>query len=386
MPHPTSRLAVRFAGLELSSPIIAASAPPTESVAGMLACARAGAGAVVTKSVVDYNRGDWPNIPRRVLRERQKLWIQGSFASETLTLAEGEMMIAETRAACDIPIIGSVGVLDPNSDAAIETALRLIKAGASLIHFDLFYLPQPRCTDAMRTALSDLFRRARATLPAPFGPKFNIDLPAHWLVGWLTPLSIDCVFLLDSVRVPPPLGRDGAPLIDAWRGGLECSLFGDGWQKPITLQYARVLVDAGLPDICAGGGLRNADDVMESLLLGAAAAQVATPIIVHGYDWISRTNEQLERWLDDAQVSTVEAVRGLALRARDVQHPEHVLPLRAVINAEACNPCGVCTTLAFCPFISGAPGGVPRIDSACYGCGLCEQLCPHEGAIVMEPA
>jgi len=352
----------------------------------MLACARAGAGAVITKSVVDYDRADWPNLPRRVLRERQKLWIQGSFASETLTLAEGEEMIAATRAASDTPIIASVGVLDPAIDAPIETALRLAAAGASLIHFDLFYLPQPRCTDAMRTALTGLFARARATLPVKFGPKFNTDMPAHWLAGWLTPHSTDCTFLLDSVRVPPPLKRDGTPAIEAWRGGLECSLFGDGWQKPISLHYTRVLADAALPDICAGGGLRNADDIMEAIMLRAAAVQVATPIILHGYEWITRTNEQIERWLDESRVADVAAVRGLALRVRDGDAPEHVTPLRASVDAERCKPCGVCTTLAFCPFIAAEPNGVPSIDSACYGCGLCEQLCPHDGAIRMAPA
>lgn len=380
----SSRLSVKFAGLDLTSPIIAASAPPTESAAAMLACAKAGAGAVVTKSIVDYDRADWPNIPRRVKHDQKRLWIQGSFASETLTLAEGEAMIHATRAASGIPIIASVGVLDPNSDVSIETAIRLASAGANLIHFDLFYLPQPRCTDAMVVSLASLFARARASLPVKFGPKLNSDIPAHLFASAFDPTSVDCVFLLDSIRVPPPLGIDGVPLIDSWSGGLECSLFGGDWQKPITYQYARVLADAGMPELCVGGGLRGSEDIVEAIMLGATTAQVATQLIVQGYDWITKTNDRLLQFLDASGASDLASLRGLGLRTRDQNAPEQVKPVRAVVDASKCDPCGVCTKLVFCPFIEKQLNGVPVISDACYGCGLCEELCPHPGAIRME--
>lgn len=108
MTKKLSRLETKFAGFALRSPIVAASAPPTESAAAMRACADAGAGAVVTKSILDYARSDWPDVPRRVKRNGHRYWIQGSFASETLTLAEGVAMVAATRDNVDIPIIARV--------------------------------------------------------------------------------------------------------------------------------------------------------------------------------------------------------------------------------------------------------------------------------------
>jgi len=383
MDRPDTSLTVSFAGIALNSPIIAASAPPTESAAAMLACAKAGAGAVVTKSTVDYSRSDWPDMPRRAMRNRRGLWIQGSFASETLTLDEGSAIIAETRQATDIPIIASVGVLDPSTDEPIETALRLVGAGANMVHFDLFYLPQPRCTDAVVTCLRDLFLRAGKALPVPFGPKLNADIPVHRFAADFPPDLFDGIFLLDSIRVPPPLLMTGEPRINAWHGGLECSLFGE-WQKPITLQYARVLADAGMPPICAGGGLRNAADVLEVVLLGATCAQMATQIMIHGYDWIRRTNDELAALLAREHFGNITEARGLALQGRNRLAPEHVSPVRAVVNASKCKPCGVCSTLAFCSFIEAQADGVPVIDEACYGCGFCELFCPHDGAIRME--
>jgi dihydroorotate dehydrogenase/Pyruvate/2-oxoacid:ferredoxin oxidoreductase delta subunit len=384
MVQQSSRLAVQFAGLSLKSPIIVASAPPTESAAAMRACAAAGAGAVVTKSIIDYQRGDWPNVPRRVKRDRDRYWIQGSFASETLTLAEGAAMIAATRETIDVPIIASVGVLDPASAAPIDTACRLVEAGADFVHFDLFYLPQPRCTDQMMAALRGMFARSRVEIPSGFGPKLNSDIPAHLIAAAIDPSTIDAVFMLDSIRVPPRLSVDGTPTIEAWHGGLECSLFGGDWQKPITLQYARVLADARMPNLCVGGGLRSAEDVLEAIILGASSVQVATQLIIHGYDWISRTNDRLEFLLDRSNCDQLEHLRGLGLQVRDQNAPEHVTPMRAIVDADKCVPCGVCTRLVFCPFINGEPDQVPTISDACYGCGLCAELCPQPGAIRME--
>lgn len=383
MASATSRLTVRFAGIELRSPIIAASAPPTESVAGMLSCAKAGAGAVITKSIIDYNREEWPHIPRRVRREPRRLWIQGSFASETLTLSEGLAIVSATRTASDIPIIASVGVLDPTSNQAVDTALRLVEAGADLIHFDLFYLPQPRCSDEMIGFLANLFERARAELPVQFGPKLNVDIPADRFAQAFKPSSIDCVFLLDSIRVPPPINSRGSPTLPNWHGGLECSLFGE-WQKPITMQYTRVLSDAGMSNLCVGGGLRGATDVLEAILLGATTTQIASQIITQGYDWISRTNDKLEALLDANSHPSLQSIKGLGLHIRDSKAPEDVDPVRAIVDDNKCKPCGVCTTLAFCSFISKQSTGIPTISDACYGCGLCEQLCPQPGAISMK--
>lgn len=375
-----------FAGLTLTSPIIAASAPPTESVATIRACAAAGAGAVVTKSIVNYRRGDFPAIPRRAHFDRPKRahTIFGSFDSETLTLIEGLGLVADSRATVDIPVIASVGVLESTSDAAVETAVCLAEAGAHMIHFDLFYLPHPRCSDASLDALGRLFTHAKAALSVPFGAKFNLDIPADAIACRFDPGVADAWFLLDSIRVPPPLDSNGAPRIENLSGALEASQFG-AWQKPVSLQYCRVLADARFPNLCVGGGLSSAEDILEATMLGAMTAQVATPIMVHGYDWIRKTNERLLKLLEVRNAS-LESLRGLALRTRDAAGPEAARKVIAVIQPDACTNCGVCTKLVFCPFIADGGEKPPTISPDCYGCGFCEALCPHPGAIVMEAA
>lgn len=375
-------LSTDFAGLQLRSPIIAASAPPTESAAAIIACDRAGIGAVVTKSIADYRRADWPDVPRRAFRDRRGYWIQGSFASETLTLDEGLALIKTTRDATDIPIIASVGVLEAAGSRALDTAGSLVEAGANMIHFDLFYLPQPRANDATIAALSALFDRAAGHLPVPFGPKLNLDLPADLAALAFRKSSLSAVFLLDSIRVPQPLRRNASSTIPYLAGGLECSLFGT-WQKPISMQYTRVLADAGYQSICTGGGLNSADDLVEAIMLGATTVQVATPIMTHGTDWIRRANDGLLKRVAEHGIGNIGMLRGAALALRDQTLPERTTPVRAIIDPDVCKPCQVCTKLAFCPFIKAGLNDIPSISSGCYGCGFCEPLCPQPGAIKM---
>lgn len=48
------------------------------------------------------------------------------------------------------------------------------------------------------------------------------------------------------------------------------------------------------------------------------------------------------------------------------------------VNLEACTKCKSCLKMG-CPAISLSPDGVPAIDpAACFGCGLCEQVCRHK--------
>jgi dihydroorotate dehydrogenase/Pyruvate/2-oxoacid:ferredoxin oxidoreductase delta subunit len=373
-----------FAGLQLRSPIIVASAPPTESVAAILKCAAAGAGAIVTKSIADYRREDVSNIPRRVLKDRRGLWIQGSFGSETLTLNEGLQMIRQAHSATDIPIIASLGVTELDTSRTVDAANRLVDAGAQMVHLDLFYMPQPRCTDAVLERLSCLFEKMAASVSVPFGPKLNIDLPAHWAAQLLRSSPVSVISLLDSLRVPPPLSRRGEPLVPNLFGAMECSLFGT-WQKPLSLQYTKVLAEAVSVPICAGGGINSADDAIEAIMLGATCVQVATPIIIHGVDWITRANAALEERLDALGVQAVSELQGLALNVRPQGLGESVRPVIAEIDYDKCVDCPVCTSLTFCSFIGTRSDGRAEIAAGCYGCGLCEEFCPVEGAIRMVP-
>lgn len=379
-----SDLTTHFAGLTLRSPIVAASAPPTESVDAIRRCADAGIGAVVTKSIVDYARADWPHVPRRAMRHANGQWsIQGSFSSETLTLREGLELFDGLGGRVDIPVIASVGVLGNDAASTASSCRHLQDAGAAMIHLDLFYLPQPRASTAAISALDQTFRAVREACSIPITAKLNLDLPAHLVAQYFDPALLNGLFVLDSIRVPPPLDDRGDCAIPHLVDAIECSLFGP-WQKPQTLQYTRVLSEQTLLPICAGGGLQNAADILDSIVMGATAVQFATQLMIHGAPWIKKTTRALEAALHERGYGSVDAFRA-ATRTKP-RPAETAMPVRAVIHSKDCTDCGVCTRLMFCSHISQQNGGLPVIGEACYGCGFCVPLCPSAPrAIRMVP-
>jgi len=90
--------------------------------------------------------------------------------------------------------------------------------------------------------------------------------------------------------------------------------------------------------------------------------------VVDPYD-VKRTTEVIREVLDYQGPSVIISERPCPLKIkRD--------PAREVL--EKCNSCGVCVDVFGCPAIS-LTGERAEIDSTlCWGCGVCEQVCPFE--------
>jgi dihydropyrimidine dehydrogenase (NAD+) subunit PreA len=380
-------LHVQFGGLDLMNPLVVASAPPTETVESILRCAEAGAGAVVTKTIADFDEVRFPLGARRTYVDRRGIWALSTFRRETLTIDAGVALIRGAAAGTDMPIIASVGALDMDPETWLSACLAVQDAGARMIQLDLFYIPQPRCSPERIGELQTLIDHLAPRVSIPVCPKLNVDIPAHYAAQVLSDAPVGGLFLIDSIRVPTPLNlHQGArPFHQFVANASECSLFGP-WQKPITLQYTRILAERLTTPLCAGGGLMTGADAIEAMMLGATTVQFATLIIKYGYGRIGHVLRYIEEYLDKAGVADVNELRGAALHRPD--EPEESIEftdVKAVIDHDLCTLCGLCTTQVFCPDIR-LSGGRVEVLPHCDGCGLCVSVCPTKPkALILRP-
>ena len=380
-------LSVNFAGIALRNPVVLASAPPTESVEGILRAAEAGAAAAIIKTMADFDAPSFPLGARRAGKAGRGLWALSTFRRETLTLEDGCQLIERATQAAGIPIIASIGALSTEDVASwVTPSLAAQKAGAAAIQLDLFYLPQPRCAPDQIRSLKTLLGALADTISIPVVPKLNIDLPAHYAAEVLNGSPIAGIAYLDSVRTPPPLTKGAQVSFDTpyVREARECSLFGP-WQKPLTLQYTSILSSLTRHDLLAGGGLMDGRDTVEAILLGATAVQFATAIITRGYKQIRKILDQLNRLTDEKGFASVAQMRGAALvgtSPRDDQ--SEFADAIAVVDHGKCIDCGICTDQTFCESIELRAGKV-WVAPNCDGCGLCVSMCPKPGALVLKP-
>lgn len=370
-------LDVNFGGLYLKNPIIIASAPPTETIESIIHCAEAGAAAVVTKTIANFDDQKYPLGARRTYVDKKGIWALSTFRRETLTLEVGAKLISGSVRNTDIPIIASVGGLDMNPASWLATCLAVQDAGAKMIQLDLFYLPHPRCSPESIEKLLYLIKYLASHLEVPIAPKLNIELPAYYAAEILAGLPIAATFLIDSIRVPVPLDlmHGAKPLTHFVENAGECSLFG-AWQKPITLQYTRTIAERLAVPICAGGGLMTGQDAVEAIMYGATTVQYATAIIQRGYRWIGNMLERIEKYLDKFGYSDINQIRGLALQQQELDETKIVFEnVKATVNHELCIMCGLCTTQVFCQDIHVTNLKIEVLPH-CDGCGLCISVCP----------
>jgi len=372
-----SSLNVEFAGLKLRNPVIVASSPATETIDGISKCAKFGAGAVVTKSIADYQIGSYPEGSRRTYIDSRGFWATSTFRRETLTLEKGKKLISRSLQAARIPIFASVTALDFNPESWYPTCYALQEAGASLIQLDLFYLPQPICSERNRLALAELVRHLTHNIKIPVAPKLNIEIPASFVKEMFANTGIAGIFLLDSVRVSPPLllERNGLHAYQFVKNPGESSLFGS-WQMPLTLHYTYLLSrDISLP-LCSGGGLMNSVDAVEVIMCGATTVQLATAILLHGYDQIRAIVSGIEEYLNRNRIDDITELRGAALQHVNKDNKTDFLPVYVELNGSLCTQCGRCLQASFCAALTMIDGNICISKSQCDGCGLCIQLCP----------
>lgn len=370
-------LEIQFGGLRLKNPVIMASAPPTETIENIVRCAEAGAAAAVTKTIADFDESTFSLGARRVRLDKRGLWALSTFRRETLTLKKGAELVAGSAREARIPIIASVGALDMSPEAWLPACVAMRDAGASMIQLDLFYIPHPRCSPASIAQLRCLLEQLATKLDIPIAPKLNIDLPAHYAADVLSDSPIAAIFAIDSIRVPPPLNLNAEPIsqiANAANAG-ECSLFGQ-WQKPITLQYTRVLAERIAHPVCSGGGFMTGADAVEAMMLGATTVQFATAVITGGFKRIGTIIRDINAYLDLRGYSDVAALRGIALEGfAGNEAAIDFGDLKAEVNHGECIMCGKCTSQVFCSDIREVDGRIEVLKS-CDGCGLCVEVCP----------
>jgi dihydroorotate dehydrogenase/Pyruvate/2-oxoacid:ferredoxin oxidoreductase delta subunit len=384
-------LEVDFAGLKLKNPVIVASAPPTETLHNIEACAIAGAGAVITKTSANFNPEGLILGGRRTYVDPSDvdasgLWAQGTFRHETLTIEEGVQLVSQAAKLVDIPIIASVGGLALEPEDWLNSCLAMQDAGASMIQMDLFYVPQPRCSPENIERLKEVLRVVTSRLTIPVAPKLNHDIPVHYAAQILKGTGISAVIATDSLRVPLPVNIEdgGRPLMKYIEGARECSLFGN-WQKPLTLQYTSVLYhELGLP-ISAGGGFVSGADAIEAVMLGATSVQFATQIIRYGFRQITKILKQMSLFMVRNHFESITELRGTAHRYINWDGLEQFEEARAVVDYDLCVDCGRCTRVVFCQDIHLDELGKVKIENTCDGCGLCPTVCPVPGALTVRP-
>lgn len=195
--------------------------------------------------------------------------------------------------------------------------------------------------------------------------------------------------------------------------------------KPIALHFvSEIATDPQIKLPISGiGGIRNWQDAVEFILLGATSLQVCTAVMHRGFGVIKAMLRGLETWLEQKEFASLDEARGQATpRIKTWGELDLNYKVLAEINEATCIHCGICyascddgcyqavnwdkltreqyvAKFGFEPRKTRADAAAPNLQldqgggtidvftinkDACVGCNMCALACPVEGCITMK--
>ena len=300
-----TNLKTTFAGLKLSSPIIASASPLTATAEQCVELEKAGVAAIVVKSIFEES----------IAHNSQELADVLSHGEETDYLDGyiGEQMVSEWRStlksikdACTVPIIASMAC------RKIDTWERYARVADEV------------GVDALELNLMNVARNTRHT---PYGDTEHHLVHTVEVVRKITSLPI-IVKLASNMTNPAALvdrlkacGADGVVLFNRMVTpdiNLKTLSYGRGEVLGSSTDLYESLRWIGLASdrvpklsYAASGGVSNGEAMIKALLVGASAVEVCSVLYKKGIEAIPEMLQTLEEWMKANNYQQVSDFRGV---------------------------------------------------------------------------
>lgn len=375
---------VKFAGLTLRNPVIAASATPTISAKHLKKASDAGAGAVVTKSVVFPDKSGKP--AGSYARPRFMLMNTSRGYDPAITNKAGlfslfrigepyptpdemarEMELAKKPGYLDVPVIVSICGPPGDYEAWAKLAKHMEDAGADALELNMHCIPVIKYTDPLIVkAVKDAVKipvivklMALNDNPEEVGPK--VVLAGADAITSMGTFGFSCL----EIDV-----EEQRPFLGTIHGG------GGTWLRAVSLAYMAKLAGKVSVPLSGVTGVLTWEDAVKYVLVGATTVQVCGAIYARGYKVLREIADGIDQYMASHGYKSIEDFRGNALRK--IGAPEYAPPVRAQVSADLCVGCGECIESCLFDALT-MKDGVATVDiSKCDGCGICWSLCPNK--------
>ncbi|MBN1481200.1 dihydroorotate dehydrogenase-like protein [candidate division KSB1 bacterium] len=311
-------LSTTYMGLKLKNPIIAASSGITKSVAKIVDCEKAGAGAVVIKSVFeevlaqqDYGINDSATFHTEAY----------DYMRSELEMQYGPQeycdLINEAKAFVDIPIIASINCI--SSKWWTNYAKKFQEAGADALELNIFKTATrlDETSEAIENMYYDIAETVKKQVTIPVALKIGSYFTAlPNLAATLARKGINGLVLFNRFT-EPDINIDKLSLSTTFSFSTSYDIY-----RP--LRWTALLAGQIGCDISATTGAKSAKDVIKLLLAGASTVQIASLLYQKGIDSLVDIRNELTSWMVANKFEKISDFQG-KLSFKNTKTPDEYL-------------------------------------------------------------
>ncbi len=311
-------LSTTYLGLNLKSPLVAASSPLSKTLDSIKRLEDAGASAITMYSLFE----------EQIMRDSESLDLYLTRGTESHAEAisyfpdlgqynvgpEGYLnLILKAKQSVDIPIIGSLNGI--SMGGWIDYAKKIQEVGADALELNVYYVPtDPSLTGAeVEKMYLDLVRQVKASIKIPVAVKLPHFFSAFAnLAKQLDNAGADGLVMfnrfyqpeidLDTLELAPMLHFSRSP------------------ELLVRLRWVAILYSHIKADMAITGGVHTAEDVLKSMMVGAKVATLASALMQNGVEHIRAIEAELLKWMEEREYESIAQMQG-SMSQQNVTNP-----------------------------------------------------------------
>jgi dihydroorotate dehydrogenase (fumarate) len=301
-------LNVKYLGLDLKSPLIAASSGLTDNIENLKRFEKHGAGAVVLKSIFEEEIRiekdaalSKMNSSGFIYPESMEFYDYHDGAENESTLRYLDL-VHEAKKKLAIPVIPSINCV--TSEQWTDYPRLLQEAGADALELNIFIIP----SDLTRTKFDnekvyfDIIREVKKQVTIPIALKVSFyfsDLAL--MLKKMSESGISGLVLFNRFYSPD---FD----IDTMEVTSASVLSSPGDFSP-SLRWIAIMRDHVKCDLASSGGVHDGNTMIKMILAGANAVQVASAFYKNGIDYTEEMLNTLQAWMKKNKYKSIDDFR-----------------------------------------------------------------------------
>ena len=316
-----ANISTRFFGLELKSPVIAASSSMTGHSEQILKLTEAGAGAVVLKSIFEeeiYHELQEELSLRSDLHSDPEYLDYFDYVIKDENIRKYLQLISDVKARTSVPVVASINCI--SSSDWVLFARKIEEAGADALELNMFVNP----TDVNKSSENneefyfDTISKVLQVVKIPVSVKIS-----HYfsnLAGIVQKLSNTGIAGITIFN------RFYSPDIDIETlNVITTDVLSSPHDFILPLRWTGILSGIMSCELAASTGIHSGETAIKFILAGASAVQIASVLYKEGPSAITKMNQEISDWMDNHGFEKLDDFKGsLAQSATSAQAWERV--------------------------------------------------------------